>query len=83
MATIYSIVYQTEKSVRKPPFRYNRTPIDTANLVLGYGIEGDMKGGKSEAWQLNIMSYETLQDLTAIGFSTQPGEMGEQIVIAA
>ena len=59
---------------------YLRVPLDSAHLVVGYGIEGDRKGGHPRR-NLNIMSFETLEALRKEGFSTQPGQMGEQIVI--
>ena len=81
MAEIYSIVYQTEHSQHIPPYHFSRTPIDEVNLLLGYGIEGDLKGGKREDRQLNIMSYETLCELATEGCDIEPGRMGEQIII--
>ena len=45
------------------------------------GIVGDAKGGVGKR-QLNIMAAETLAELRAEGFKTEPGAMGEQIVVA-
>jgi len=79
MAQIASIVYKPE-GVPEPPDAYLRVDIDEAHLIEGYGIEGDAKGGHPNR-QLNLMSYETLTNLRALGFYTEPGQMGEQIVI--
>jgi len=80
MSNITSIVYKPEGTIPEQVVRYLRVPLDTANLVKGYGIEGDRKGGNPKR-NLNIMSFETLETLHKEGFSTQPGQMGEQIVI--
>jgi MOSC domain-containing protein YiiM len=66
--------------VPDPENRYLRTPVETANLVAGHGIEGDRKGGNPKR-NLNIMSFETLEALREDGFGTSPGQMGEQIVV--
>lgn len=81
MSEIYSIVYQPSPSVHEPPYRYNRVPIEQAKLIVGNGIEGDRKGLGNPNRQLNIMSYETVEALRAEGFKTNPGELGEQIII--
>lgn len=80
MIYVASIVYKPENVVSEPATHYARVPIDSANLVLGLGIEGDRKGGNPKR-NLNLMSFETLEALRKEGFNTQPGQMGEQIVI--
>jgi len=80
MITVTSIVYKPEGTVSDPGDHYLRIPLKSANLVTGYGIEGDRKGGNPKR-NLNIMSYETLEALREEGFGTLPGQMGEQIVI--
>jgi molybdopterin adenylyltransferase len=80
MISITSIVYKPESADSDPEDHYIRIPLNSANLVAGYGIEGDRKGGNPKR-NLNIMSYETLETLREDGFSTLPGQMGEQIVI--
>jgi MOSC domain-containing protein YiiM len=82
MGEIISLVYQPSASIHKPPYRYNRVPADTLNLVEGHGIEGDHKAGRSKTRHLNIMSTETVAELREEGFKTNPGELGEQIVIS-
>ena len=79
MTQIASIVYRPIGEPN-PKDDYLRLDLDDANLVAGYGIEGDAKGGHPER-QLNVMSYETLTILRSQGFYTEPGQMGEQIVI--
>lgn len=80
MGRIVSIVYQplaTDVSEK----RFNRIPINEAQLIAGYGIEGDRKAGRNPKRHLNIMMRETLDGLVDCGFQTAPGEMGEQIQI--
>jgi xanthine dehydrogenase accessory factor len=79
MTQIASIVYRPIGQPG-PADDYLRLDLDDANLIAGYGIEGDAKGGHPDR-QLNIMSYETLTILRGQGFYTEPGQMGEQIVI--
>jgi len=79
MTQIASIVFKPV-GVDESPNEYLRVDLDDAMLVAGYGIEGDVKGGHPKR-QLNIMSYETLTNLRVLGFYTEPGQMGEQIVI--
>lgn len=80
MNSVTSIVYKPESTGSDPEDHYIRAPLNSANLIAGYGIEGDRKGGSPKR-NLNIMSFETLEALREEGFSTQPGQMGEQIVI--
>ena len=80
MISITSIVYKPEGIVSDEGEHYLRIPINSAHLIAGYGIEGDRKGGNPRR-NLNIMSFETLEALHKEGFSTLPGQMGEQIVI--
>jgi molybdopterin adenylyltransferase len=79
MTQIASIVYKPE-GMPEPQDDYLRIDLNEAKLIAGYGIEGDRKGGHADR-QLNIMSYETLSNLRSRGFYTEPGQMGEQIVI--
>lgn len=80
MVSVMSIVYKPKGNVPDPESQYFRVSLDSANLLEGYGIEGDRKGGNPKR-NLNIMSFETLEELRVDGFRTQPGEMGEQLVI--
>lgn len=81
MAEIYSIVYQPTPSEHTEPFHFTRVPIETATLITDHGIEGDRKAGRSKSRQLNLLSYEWTQELKAQGFKTEPGELGEQIIV--
>lgn len=80
MIKVTSIVYKPENIISDPSTHYVRVPLEVANLLAGYGIEGDRKGGNPKR-NLNLMSFETLAALGEEGFSTLPGQMGEQIVI--
>jgi MOSC domain-containing protein YiiM len=79
MAEIYSLVYKPKDE--NAPDHYTRLPLESARLVVGHGIEGDLNGKGNPARQLNVMSFETLAQLSAEGFKTDPGEMGEQITL--
>jgi MOSC domain-containing protein YiiM len=79
MTQIASIVFKPA-GVDEPTDDYLRVDLDEATLIAGYGIDGDIKGGHPDR-NLNIMSYETLTNLRGRGFYTEPGQMGEQIVI--
>lgn len=80
MTQIASIVYKPIGAPEEPVNDYLRLELDEARLVPDYGIEGDAKGGHPNR-QLNLMSYETLTNLRVQGFYTEPGQLGEQIVI--
>ena len=62
MAEIYSLVYKPKDE--NSPDHYTRIPLESAHLVVGRGIEGDLNGRNPER-QLNIMAYETLTQLSA------------------
>jgi len=80
MIRVTSIVYKPESAVSDPETQYIRIPLNSTNLITGRGIEGDRKGGNPKR-NLNLMSFETLQELREEGFNTLPGQMGEQMVI--
>lgn len=79
--TITSITYRPHDAEAKPRDRFQRVPLQTAELVAGYGIDGDAKGGHPKR-QLNVMCAETLAALSQRGYDTTPGQMGEQIVVS-
>jgi MOSC domain-containing protein YiiM len=81
MSTISSIVYRPDHVPAKPADHYSRVSLEAAQLVAGYGIEGDRKGGHPDR-QVNIMSQDALDQLATEGFKTAPGAMGEQIIIS-
>ncbi len=80
MASIVSIVYKPKKQSAQAN-TYNRVPLESAQLIAGYGIEGDLKGGHAKR-QINIMCHETLDQLSSEGFQVEPGQMGEQITVS-
>lgn len=80
MIEIFSIVYKPSDSPATPPQQYFRVPLDSALLKMESGIEGDKKGSNPDR-QINLMSYETLEQLGGEGFKVQPGQMGEQIIL--
>ena len=83
MAQINSIVYQPEdQKYREHQSDYLRIPLESAMLIAGHGIQGDQKAGKHPDRQLNLLSYEWLQNAGQQGYRANPGEFGEQIVIA-
>lgn len=81
MAHIQSITYQTAPSENKEPYHFNRTPIDQVQLIENFGIEGDIKARRNTKRQLNIMGAEMVETLKSEGYQTNPGQLGEQIVI--
>ena len=81
MPHVASIAYTPRGVERRPTDRYARVPVETATLVEGKGITGDLKGSGG-ARQLNVMRAETLAELAAEGRQTGPGQMGEQLVLA-
>lgn len=80
MSEIFSIVYTPANVEREPKDFYARVPLQEATLTVKRGIQGDLKG-KHPDRQLNVMTYETLQQLSAEGFNTAPGQMGEQLTL--
>jgi MOSC domain-containing protein YiiM len=80
MAHVVSIVYRPRDTGR-PQDHYARVPADRVALAESQGIVGDRKGGSGDR-QLNVMRAETVAELGAEGFKADPGELGEQIVVA-
>jgi hypothetical protein len=78
---IVSIVHTPADSGPRLADHYTRVPLDAATLEPGRGIVIDRKG-KSSDRQLNVMARETLDRLRAEGYRTDPGQMGEQIVVS-
>ena len=82
MARVVSIVFTPRNvEMRRPQDRYARVAVERTQLIEFQGIDGDAKGGPGDR-QLNIMLAEALDELGTEGFKTEPGAMGEQIVIA-
>lgn len=82
MANIKSIVYKPKgmKSGHGDA-GYVRQPLTDANLIAGYGIEGDRKGGNPNR-NLNLMDDMTQAELAAEGYPTGPGMLGENIILS-
>lgn len=78
---VVSIVYTPKGILRRPQDHYTRVPVASVQLIEFRGIDGDMKGGTGKR-QINVMNTEILEQLQAEGFRTEPGQLGEQIVIA-
>jgi MOSC domain-containing protein YiiM len=81
MGEVVSIAHKPEGIDPRPPDHYARVPLGVATLQAGRGIVTDRKGGNPDR-QLNVMARETLEQLSAEGLRTAPGEMGEQIVVS-
>src|SRR5579859_5582466 len=80
MIRVQSIVYKP-KDEPEVKDRYTRVPLSQANLIAGYGIEGDRKGGNPNR-NLNVMDDRTLDELGAEGYPTEPGTLGENLILA-
>jgi len=78
--TIVSICYQPAVSQLEDK-KFNRVPIATVELIADHGIQGDRKAGRNPKRQVNIMSMNTVKTLNDLGFKTNPGDLGEQLVI--
>lgn len=82
MSSIKSIVYKPQDAQPVPgQAGYIRVPLTEAHLIENYGIEGDRKGGHPKR-QLNVMDEVTLAELEREGYPTEPGTLGEQIVLS-
>jgi len=81
MITVKSIVYKPKSEKAGHNFGYLRRPLQEANLVEGYGIEGDRKGGNPNR-NLNVMDAITIEELAAQGFPTGPGVLGENVILS-
>lgn len=82
MASIKSIVYKPQSATDQPnQIGYIRAPLQEATLIANFGIEGDRKGGHPKR-QLNVMDDSTLSELAREGYPTEPGKLGEQIVLS-
>jgi MOSC domain-containing protein YiiM len=82
MPRVVSLAYKPADVERHPDNRFSRVAAERVTLVAGHGIAGDAKG-RADSRQLNVLLAETVAQLGAEGFRTAPGELGEQVVIAA
>jgi MOSC domain-containing protein YiiM len=83
MAQIYSIVYQPKGAVYEEGRTQDfiRFHLKEAMLIANHGIEGDQKAGRHPDRQLNILSFEWLQQRQQEGYRAEPGQFGEQMII--
>jgi MOSC domain-containing protein YiiM len=82
MGSIYSIVYQpADREYESRSGHFIRVPVEQANLIAGYGIEGDRKAGRHGKRQVNLLSREWLLRLKNAGYRIEPGQFGEQITL--
>lgn len=83
MPHIESIVYQPKKSAyRDGDVDFIRVPLEQATLIANHGIDGDRKAGHNQTRQLNLLSREWLDSVRPLGYRTEPGQFGEQIIVA-
>jgi MOSC domain-containing protein YiiM len=80
MPKLHSITYTPHGAPRKSQDAFVRLAANGAQLIQGYGIDGDRKGGSPKR-QINIMSLSTLEALSGDGLKVAPGQMGEQLII--
>jgi len=73
-ATIVSLSYQSAAC--------DRVTAERVHLIAGHGIEGDRKAGHHPKRHLNIVAHEVVSRLTVDGIAVQPGQLGEQIIVA-
>jgi MOSC domain-containing protein YiiM len=83
MAEIYRIVYQPmdEHYPEGHSGDFIRRPLQTAELIAGYGLKGDAKAGRRSDRQVNILSTDWLEKRRQEGFRTNPGDFGEQLTV--
>jgi MOSC domain-containing protein YiiM len=81
MIIVKSIVYKPKSESGGHNVGYLRRPLQEANLVESYGIEGDRKGGNPNR-NLNVMDAITIEELAAQGYPTGPGVLGENIILS-
>jgi MOSC domain-containing protein YiiM len=81
VAHVVSITLKPADGEPRPAERFARVGVTRAELVAGFGLAGDAKG-RADSRQLNLMLAETVAELRAEGFRTEPGELGEGLIVA-
>jgi MOSC domain-containing protein YiiM len=81
MPHVASIAYTPKGVPRRPEDNYARLSADRATLVANRGIAGDVKARPGRR-QLNVMLANAVAQLRADGLTTEPGALGEQLVLA-
>ena len=83
MAQIHSIVYRPlDRPYTGQKTDFIRTPLQSAQLIAGHGLQGDAKAGHHPDRQVNLLSLDWLQRLSPQGYLTAPGQFGEQLILA-
>ena len=81
MPHVASIAYTPPGVERHPTDYFARVAADRATLVANRGIAGDVKARPGRR-QLNVMFAEAVAELRSDGLRTEPGALGEQLVLA-
>lgn len=73
MGVIKAICISTKRGTEK-------RPIEEANFIVDYGIEGDAHAGNWHR-QVSLLSYDKVMDFNAKGASVTDGDFGENILV--
>ena len=71
-AHIVEVCTSREKGTQK-------TPVPTARVIEGFGIEGDAHGGNWKR-QISLLAQENADEMRALGAEIEPGAFGENIL---
>ena len=83
MAHISSIVIQPNGRDYGEDFsNFIREPVQSANLVAKHGLEGDAKAGHHPRRQVNFLTEDWLAARASEGYRAEPGNFGEQLILA-
>lgn len=83
MPQLTSIVYQPrDRDYADGQIDFIRLPLGEAELVAGHGLRGDRKAGRNANRQVNLLSTDWLAAAAARGYRAQPGQFGEQLIVA-
>ncbi len=83
MPQLTSIVYQPrDRDYADGQIDFIRLPLESAELVAGHGLRGDRKAGHNANRQVNLLSTDWLAAAAARGYRAQPGQFGEQLIVA-
>jgi MOSC domain-containing protein YiiM len=70
--TVVSINSSSEKGIRK-------TPVEEAEVVAGYGIEGDAHASGKWHRQISLLAIESIDKMRKLGLDVAPGDFAENI----
>jgi MOSC domain-containing protein YiiM len=83
MAHISSIVIQPDsRTYGEDLSEFIREPVQQANLIANYGLEGDAKAGHHPRRQVNFLTDDWLAAREAEGYRAEPGNFGEQLILS-